>query len=188
MDEQQQWRAQHYALLSTLLASPPNQALLNNLAQVEVTEPDNPMGKAWQRLIEAAREADVDAVRDEYHELFIGITEGEIIPYGSFYQTGFLHEKPLALLRDDLKLLGLERQQDKTEPEDHIAAELDVMHMILMAEGTPVVDASHFFQRHLQPWAEKFFSDLEQTPSAVFYQGVARFGCQFLVQETALLG
>ncbi|KGM07226.1 putative formate dehydrogenase-specific chaperone [Methylophaga thiooxydans] len=186
-ENQEQWRAQHYALLATLLAAPPQIALLDNIAEVDVTEPESAMGQAWLALQTAAKQVEKDALNSEYHALFIGLTQGEIIPYGSFYQTGFLNEKPLALLRKDLAQLGLERQDDKKEPEDHIAAEFDVMRLILSAQGTPVVDASTFFNRHIQPWAERFFSDLAVAKNAVFYRSVAGFANQFIKLETQLL-
>lgn len=185
-ENQEQWRAQHYALLATLLAAPPQTALLENIIEVEVTEPESPMGQAWLTLQNAAKQADKEDLSAEYHALFIGLTQGEMIPYGSFYQTGFLNEKPLALLRKDLAQLGLERQDDKKEPEDHIAAEFDVMRLILSAQGTPVVDASTFFSRHIQPWADRFFSDLAVANNAVFYRSVAGFASQFIKLEAQL--
>lgn len=187
MTEQEQWRAQHYALLATLLSAAPTQDLLNNIAQVEISEPDAPMAQAWQSLRQAATDADASALKDEFHELFIGLTQGELVPYGSFYQTGFLNEKPLAKLRDDLNKLGLERQEETKEPEDHIAAEFDVMRLILSAQGTPVVDAQTFFSKHISPWAEKFFADLSVADNAVFYRDVATFGQLFIKLETQLL-
>jgi TorA maturation chaperone TorD len=186
-EEQQVWRAQNYALLASLLADSPSQSLIDNISAVEVTEADSPMGQAWLTLKNAAMQAETAALRDEYHALFIGLTQGELVPYGSYYQTGFLHEKPLARLRADLGLLGLERQQDKREPEDHIAAEFDVMRLILVAQGTPVIDAPTFFSKHILPWAEKFFTDLGQADSAVFYRAVAAFGAQFIKLETQLI-
>jgi TorA maturation chaperone TorD len=187
MSQEQEWRAQHYALLATLLASPPEQSLLDHIAAVEVTEPESTMGKAWQQLCEAASSAQTEQVKQEFHALFIGLTQGEVVPYGSFYQTGFLHEEPLARLRHDLSQLGLERQQDKKEPEDHIAGEFDVMRLILTAQGTPVVDAPTFFRRHILPWAEAFFADLAVAGSANFYRELADFGANFIKLETQLL-
>lgn len=184
MTEQEQWRAQVYALLATLLSAPPEQALLDNISQLQVTEPDTPLGQAWQQLKQVAADADTATVSQEYHALFIGLTQGELVPYGSYYQTGFLHEEPLAELRQDLGLLGLERQQDKKEPEDHMAAELDVMRLILTAQGTPVVDATTFFSRHISPWAQQFFHDLAEAGSANFYRGVAELGQAFINSES----
>lgn len=182
--EQDAWRAQHYALLATLLAAPPSQSLLDNIAEVDVSDPDSEMGQAWLQLKQAAEVAKPETLKQEYDDLFIGLTQGEVIPYGSYYQTGFLHEKPLARLRQDLARLGLERQQDRKEPEDHIAAECDVMRMILSAQGTPVVDAATFFSKHISPWANRFFDDLAQADSAVFYRRLAHFGKVFMQSET----
>ena len=185
-DENTLWRAQTYALLARLLASAPDQQLLDNLSAIEVTEPESPMGKQWEILIESAREFAVGSIKDEYQQLFIGVTHGEVMPYGSYYQTGFLMEEPLANLRTDLARLGLERQHDTSEPEDHIAAQCDVMRLILTAEGTPVVTADEFFQRHLKPWVVKFFQDLARADNARFYQAVGEFGRGFMGLETGL--
>lgn len=186
-DDNAVWRAQTYALLARLLVAPPNQSLLDNIAAVDVTESQSPMGVAWQQLIDAAKLVKLSAVDDEYQALFIGVTQGELIPYGSYYQTGFLMEEPLAELRTDLARLGLQRQDDKAEPEDHAAAQCDVMRLILTAEGTPVVCARDFYQRHLLPWMERFFQDLQLAKSARFYRAVGTFGSCFIKLETRIL-
>ncbi len=186
-DENVVWRAQTYALLARLLSGAPDQNLKESLMAIEVTEPESPMGKQWAELVSAAIQLDIAAVEDEFHNLFIGVTHGEIMPYGSYYQTGFLMEEPLAVLRTDLAKLGLERQEDTAEPEDHIAAQCDVMRLILMAEGTPVVTAAEFFNQHLKPWVVQFFNDLTKADSAEFYQAVGLFGKQFMTMETAEL-
>lgn len=122
-DEIAVWRAQAYALLANLLAASPDAALLSNIAALQVTDEGSELETGWQALIAAAAKADANQLKSEYQKVFIGLAQGEVIPYGSYYQTGFLHEKPLALLRADLALLGLSRQQEKKEPEDHIAAQ-----------------------------------------------------------------
>ena len=43
-----------------------------------------------------------ERVEREFFDLFIGLGRGELLPYGSYYLTGFLHERPLARLREDL--------------------------------------------------------------------------------------
>lgn len=185
--EQDAWRAQHYALLATLLAAPPTQTLLDDIARVEVMEPDSEMGKAWLDLKQAAATAQATVLAQEFNDLFIGLTQGEVLPFGSYYLTGFLHEKPLARLRQDLALLGLARQQDKKEPEDHIAAEFDVMRLILDARDQSLMDAGTFFSRHISPWASRFFADLAKADSAVFYRAVARFGQTFIQGEEQIV-
>lgn len=186
-DENTLWRAQTYALLATLLHAVPTEELLTNLAALDIVEPDSPMGKQWLQLRDAAKMVDFDSLVDEYQALFIGVTHGELIPYGSYYQTGFLMEEPVALLRTDLAKLGLERQENVTEPEDHIAAECDVMRLILMAEGTPIVSAQQFFQRHLAPWAGKFFADMVNASNANFYVSVGLLGRNFFELEESYL-
>ena len=177
------WRAQTYALLATLFVKAPHQALLDNIVNIEVTEPESPMGQQWIKLISACQQADVEALTQEFHDLFIGVTHGEIIPYGSYYQTGFLMEEPLAELRTDLAKLGLTRQEETAEPEDHIAAQCDVMRLILMAEGTPIVTAEQFFNSHLAPWVERFCDDLMKAESASFYKSLGEFAKTFLGME-----
>jgi TorA maturation chaperone TorD len=40
-----------------------------------------------------------------------------------------------------------------------------------------------FFERHLKPWAARFFSDLETTKAAQFYKPVGRIGSLFMAVE-----
>ena len=101
-DENTVWRAQTYALLARLLSSEPDQELLDNIAAIEVIEPESPMGEQWLKLSNVAEKADLIEVTKGFHKLFTGVTHGELIPYGSYYQTGFLMEEPLAELRTDL--------------------------------------------------------------------------------------
>ena len=79
------------------------------------------------RSREAASATDVERVEREYFDLFIGLGRGELLPYGSYYLTGFLHERPLARLRDDLAPLGIERAEGNVEPEDHAAILCEIM-------------------------------------------------------------
>ena len=79
------------------------------------------------RSREAASDADAERVEREFFDLFIGLGRGELLPYGSYYLTGFLHERPLARLRDDLAALGIERAEGNVEPEDHAAILCEIM-------------------------------------------------------------
>ena len=87
--EETQWRAQTYALLANLLATPPEQDLLDNISSLQVTEPESPLGQGWKALIDAAAHNSAEQIADEYQLLFIGLAQGEVIPYGSYYQSGF---------------------------------------------------------------------------------------------------
>ncbi|MDX1529573.1 MAG: molecular chaperone TorD family protein, partial [Gammaproteobacteria bacterium] len=124
---------------------------------------------------------------DEYHDLFIGIGRGEVIPYGSWYLTGFLMDRPLAVLRGDLAELGFERQQDVKEPEDHIAALCEIMAMLITNEEHDIAVQRRFFQAHIEPWGRTFFQDLQKAKTARFYRAVGQFGEQFVDFEQKYL-
>ena len=175
-------RAQEYALLASLLAGSPSRELLARLARLNGDR--SPLGLAHGALAEAARAADPDALEREFFDLFVGIGRGELLPYASYYLTGFLYERPLALLRQDLETIGVERAEDEVEPEDHVAILCEIM--AGLADGRFPADAEtqrRFFERHLKPWAGRFFADLETAPSARFYRAVGALGRTFLTIE-----
>jgi TorA maturation chaperone TorD len=146
------------------------------------------LGAAWHMLATAAERAAPEALDDEYHALFIGLGRGELIPYGSWYMTGFLMEQPLARLRSDLKRLGFERQEGISESEDHAAGLCDVMSM-LNTEGEVAAFQLQweFMERHMLPWMPRFFRDLQKAESASFYRAVGQLGEQFLEVEKEFL-
>ncbi|MEZ5726975.1 MAG: molecular chaperone TorD family protein [Burkholderiaceae bacterium] len=176
-----------YGLLAALLRQAPGPDLCTALqAQpTDVAEPDE-AASALRELVRAAAEAPTDQIAAEYEALFIGLGRGELVPYASWYLTGFLMERPLGRLREDLAELGFERQGHVTEPEDHVAALCEVMSM-LAQDRAPFETQKRFFERHLSPWLERFFTDLQRAPSAHFYRSVGRFGRAFVELETRYL-
>ena len=179
-------RANAYALLGALLATPPRRELFDLLASVDPPS-DAGLGAAWRELRRAAENADPEAVDDEYHDLFVGLGRGELIPYGSWYRTGFVMDKPLAVLRSDLAALGFARRDDVKEPEDHAAALLETMALIAADPEHGLDVERRFFDRHVATWMGTFFADLRSADSARFYRAVGRFGEQFIAFETKYL-
>ncbi|PZX46178.1 TorA maturation chaperone TorD [Roseinatronobacter thiooxidans] len=168
-------RSEQYRFLARLLMSAPDQALLDAIAQLEGDQ--TALGQAFAALAAAAANADAAVVEREYFELFVGVGRGELLPYASFYLTGFLNERPLAVLRADLAQIGVARAEGRFEPEDHIALLLEVM--ADMAAGqieSDVAGQGAFFARHIAPWAGQFFDDLAVAPSARFYRPLAEIG------------
>jgi TorA maturation chaperone TorD len=182
VDEIDQLRAAEYGLLSLLLGKAPDADTLKRVATLKGDASD--LGMAHVELAAAAASADDRVVSKEFFDLFIGLGRGELLPYASYYLTGFLHERPLARVREDLEVLGIERAGISREPEDHIAILLEVMSGL--ARGDFEADFSEqarFFDRHLKPWAARMFADLEISQSAHFYRTVGRAGRVFMELE-----
>lgn len=178
-------RAQCYALLARLLSAPPTDDVLRLVGALRGDE--TALGQALNALAAAAQRASAEAANIEYGELFIGIARGELLPYGSYYLAGFLHEKPLAALRGDLARLGIAAKDGAAEPEDHIAALCEVMSgLITGAFGAPAAldEQCRFFETHIAPWAPRFFEDLQAARSAEFYKPVGAVGRLFMEIES----
>ena len=128
-----------------------------------------------RRSREAARAADAEQVGREYFDLFIGLGRGELLPYGSYYLTGFLHERPLARLRGDLAALGIARAEGNPEPEDHAAILCEIMAGLIGGDFAGAARGpTALFEKHLAPWIGRFFADLERAEAAKFYRASAR--------------
>lgn len=183
MDDTEAARAEEYALLATLLARAPDQQLLNRLAALPGDA--TPLGLAHTALAEAASGTNAELIEQEFFKLFIGLGRGELLPYGSYYQTGFLHERPLARLREFLGRLAIERAPGEAEPEDHAATLCEIMAGLISKSLPAPPDADQeLFEKHLSPWIRRFFADLEQAASADFYRRVGTLGRVFLDIET----
>jgi len=191
----QELRANAYSLVGHLLASAPTALTLERLLGIRSTESETThngsgsLAPAWRALRDAATEAEPEQLAREYHELFVGLGSGEVVPYASRYLTGFVNDRPLADLRDDLARLGFERQPDVHEPEDHAAAVCEVMASIV-ADGSPdeLDEQQRFFNRHIGPWMQNLFTDLVNAPSARFYRAVGMLGRELVQVEGRYLG
>jgi TorA maturation chaperone TorD len=183
VDDTELARAQEYALLATLLAKSPDAQLLQRLSRLRGDA--SLLGVAHAALGEAAARADVDRVEREYFDLFIGLGRGELLPYASYYLTGFLYERPLARLRADLKRLGVALAEGLSEPEDHAAILCEIMAGLASGaiEAEPGADR-RIFEKHMAPWMGRFFTDLERSQGADFYAQVGALGRTFVDIES----
>jgi TorA maturation chaperone TorD len=183
VDEVDAARAQEYALIAALLLRAPDAKLLANLA--ELRGDASPLGLAHAALADAAAQASAESVEREYFNLFIGLGRGELLPYGSYYLTGFLQERPLARLRDDLKQIGVTRAEGVVEPEDHAGILCEIMAGLAGGALPAPKDSDRLiFERHLRPWIARFFADLETAEAANFYRRVGSVGHVFMEIET----
>ena len=177
-------RADLYNYLGVMLARPADAAMLNQTASL--TGDTSALGEAINGLARVAKAVSPKQVQTEFDALFIGLGRGELLPYASYYLTGFLNEKPLARLRSDMAARAMTRAENTYEPEDNIASLMEMMGGMIVARfGTPASDAAQraFFNKHIAPWAGHFFADLEKAKSAMLYSAVGSVGRAFMEIE-----
>lgn len=189
-EEQQALRADLYRLLARLLRAAPDAELIDFLAELDhdaISLPgaaEQQLPRALASLSLAARVSDSRRLEDDFFQSLVGVVQGEVVPYASWYLTGSLMEMPLVALRQDLKRLGFERQSDVHEPEDHLGALCEVMAMLIdEVPGKQV----NFFRRHVASWGERCCADLAGRESP-FYAAVGYLGQAFLRAERLNLG
>jgi TorA maturation chaperone TorD len=182
-------RAVLYGFVGRLLQAAPSDEEV--VAVRALTVDDTPVGEAIGQLAAAARTEDAGSLKRAYQDLFIGLGRGEFVPYASYYLTGFLHEKPLADLRASMAELGIERAEGVSEPEDHIAALMQMMEGLIVGEfGEPATlsEQKAFFQKHVGSWAGHFFKDLAATQTNAFYAAVGALGGVLISVEDEAFG
>jgi TorA maturation chaperone TorD len=183
IDDVDRARANEYALLATVLTRAPDAKLLQQLGDLRGDA--TPLGVAHVELAEAAQNADVTNVEREFFDIFIGVGRGELLPYASFYLTGFLHERPLASLREDLNRMGIARADGVAEPEDHAGILCEIMAGLASGQlPAPAGSDRVIFEKHMTPWIGRFFADLERCEAANFYRRIAMVGRVFIDIET----
>jgi len=187
-DHEELARAELYGLLARLWIAPPDEALLRQFAfaVTQTPEPGAVLEAPWQDLVAAMRDTTESRAADEYEALFLGVGKPEVFLYGSYYLSGFLHERPLATLRADLAELGLGRDPGRGETEDHLAYVLEVMRYLIAGDDVAVCNLERqrrFFRGHVQPWAELLCDTVEAHPRAVVWRSVAAFTRAFVQVE-----
>ena len=90
-------RADLYDMLAALLSRPPSPELLTMVR--DLSGDSTSLGQGISAMARLAGHMQAPTIETEFNTLFIGLTRGELLPYASYYMTGFLHEKPLATLR-----------------------------------------------------------------------------------------
>ena len=181
VSEEDRLRADIYNFLGLLLARPADQILLDQCSALSGDQGE--FGQAMNGLARVAKVSKVKGVETEFNALFIGLGRGELLPYASFYITGFLNEKPLAALRSDMAALGIQRSENVYEPEDNIASLMEMMGAMIVGRfGEPrsLEQQRDFFNNHIGPWAGHFFTDLEGAKNSVFYGSVGQVGRLFM--------
>ena len=175
-----------YSFLANLLRAEPDENLVNQLTMLE--SDDSPIGKSIKTLSKLATSLDLPTIRDEYVRIFVGVGRGEILPFASYYLTGFLKDKPLAKLRQDMQKIGIKLEENVKEPEDHIASIFDMMSGLILGKFEKkysITEQKDFFNKHLAPWVDLLMRDIESSKIAVFYSPIGTIGKEFMEIERA---
>lgn len=182
-------RADSYVILASILSQPPSKKLMKVLASLDwdaAIPPD--LADNLKALRQAGSSYSAHVVGKEFNKLFVGLGSGEIVPYASWYRESKIQASPLASLRSDLMALGIVRQAEKHDYEDHAAALCEIMALVSQDPGdVPLAAQAAFFQHHVAPWMIRFFEDLSSARSADFYRIAALFGRSFLKYEDEYL-
>jgi TorA maturation chaperone TorD len=182
-------RAELYGLLAQLWLAPPDEALLQQfkVAVTQASEPGAHLEAPWQELVAAMRATTVNAAAEEHAALFLGVGKPEVFAYASYYLSGFLNERPLAQLREHLSGLGLTRDPERGETEDHIAYLFEVMRYLIAGDDAAVCNLEQqrrFFRAHLQPWVSTLCDTVEAQPRASTWRALAVLTRTFVQIET----
>ena len=172
--------------MATLLLGP-DPALLQALGRMPAGGGDEPVAQAWDALVQAARRDGAAAAQAQYEALFVAAGTPRINPYQCFYLAGWLMDKPLAQLREDLRGPGLARRDGATELEDHLGALCEAMR-VLIERGEPHPVQAHFFARHLAGWSERCLQEITEAAGGGFYAALPRFAQAFFRLEAEVLG
>jgi len=188
-DSEELARAELYGLLSRLWLAPPDAELLSQfkVAVTQAPESGALLEGPWQTLVAALRDTTPETAAAEFEALFQGVGKPDVFAYGSFYLTGFLNEKPLAALRTDLAELGLARDAQTLETEDHIAYGFEVMRYLIAGDEVVICNLERqrvFFRTHLQPWVERLCDTVAAHPRAKTWRALAEFTLAFVQVET----
>lgn len=188
LPEERALRADIYALLAALLRQAPDAELLDWLAELEIERDGTRLAAAWQGLADAAATTTPGSLERAHFRHLVGVIQGEITPYASWYRQGELMEAALVELRQDLKTLGIERSEHTHDPEDHLAALCEVMAMLVNTDQMEADEheQGRFFYHHLAPWAASCMGDLAQVDTA-FYAALGELGSAFMESEQARL-
>ena len=178
-------RADMYAFLASLFRKEPSDELIQSVAALEGDK--TPIGSACSTLARLAGSMDNELIRNEYVSVFIGVGRGEVLPFASYYLTGFLNDRPLANLRKNMAEMGIERVQNVKEPEDHISSVFDIMVGMIRGDfgrAFTLAEQAQFYRKHIETWAGMLMSDIEVAKTAVFFAPVGTIGKLFIEIES----
>jgi TorA maturation chaperone TorD len=186
--QEEEGRANFYALLARLFYAGPDAALLAAISRADELVAEGSrvaLADAWNALAAASVAVDAESAQLEYDAVFVGTGKAPVTPYASFYLVETGREKLLAGLREALDAMGLARAEGAHEPEDHIAGLCDVMRLLIAAgaDEEALAEQRMFFNRYLRGSYPALCDAVEACDAADYYRSVARFARAFMDVE-----
>ncbi len=196
-------RAEAYRLLSALFCDPDVPSLLAEdvPARLERTlEAAGSSAVAAARALSAAlANADAEGLRVEHARLFIGPGELPAPPYGSVYldEGRRLFGPSTSAAAHSYEEAGLVLDEVQHELPDHVAAELEFLHVLAWREQEALArsaleeadrahDAAHgFLTQHLGRWAQPFAQRIQEHTTEPVYRHLSEVLVTFIDEGRA---
>lgn len=184
-------RAEAYRLLSGLFCDPDRAALLAENVPSRLERCLETLGSASvasaQDLSGELASVDGEALRIDHARLFVGPGELPSPPYGSVYleEGRQVCGASTRAVSEAYEEAGLLLEEAQHELPDHIAAELEFMHVLAWREheawgrgdaeeaGREAGASRSFLEEHLGRWARRFAADVRRAAEQPFYRHLA---------------
>ena len=153
---------------------------------LDLSGDESELGKAISGLARVAKASKPRKVESEFNALFVGLGRGELLPYASYYLTGFLNEKPLATLRSDMAVRTMTVRPNVYEPEDNIASLMEMMAgmiVVALARLRLWTIKRRSLTSTSRPGPDISYSDLEAAKNSILYASVGNVGREFMEIE-----
>jgi TorA maturation chaperone TorD len=183
-------RADWYGLIGRLFSSPLDKAALAQLASagsgLDVVglslEHAGGIEQCFASLCQACLRAQPELLKEEFDLVFVGTGKAEVFLNASFYQAGFLHEKPLVDLRTLLNRLGYARKEEIADTEDHLSLLCASMRRLIL-DRVPIAEQKELFMGFIADWFEQAGDAIESNGNTDFYKYAARLMRSFFAIE-----
>ena len=202
-------RAAMYSLLSRVFHKEVDAQFLSELRALHYPQgfDNESINEAFRRAYVYLRHAPEDVLDElavDYGRTFLGsgkLNPEAAYPYESVYTS--THALLMQEARDEVLAIyrsqGIDKDGSWTDPEDHIALELEFMATLCertaqaIKEGREedarslVVTQHGFLQGHILDWTPRFLVDVPRYAKTEFYKAFAQLADGFLTEDLALL-
>jgi TorA maturation chaperone TorD len=206
-------RARAYEVLATLYLNPPTEQLVDGLLKLSTSpvmaDPFGGPATECLRRCAAAHRGELDALRQEFDDLFVVPLGRYVTPYEAVYRDqrvvgdtvvgGLLMGASTVAVMSEYRAAGVEMSSACAELPDHIGVELSFMAVLCAREDTAwarrdesaaksLIQREHaFLEHHLLRWVPALSSRIVRNAQSDFYRAIALLTEGFLRTDAAAL-